>query len=85
MLQGLLDDLDIEQDFLKVRCDSMSAIYLANNQVYNSRTKYINVRYHFVWDVLDDDDIELVKICTKDSAMDMLTKLVMGVKFKHCI
>lgn len=31
--QGLLDDLDIVQDFLKVKCDNISAIYLAKNQV----------------------------------------------------
>ena len=29
--QGLLDDLGIEQDLLKINCDSMSAIYLAKN------------------------------------------------------
>ena len=32
-LQGLMDDLGIEQDFLRVHYDSMSAIYLAKNQV----------------------------------------------------
>jgi len=30
-LQGLMDDLGIEQDFLLVHCDNMSAIYLAKN------------------------------------------------------
>ena len=30
-LQGLLDDLGIDQDLLKINCDSMSAIYLAKN------------------------------------------------------
>jgi hypothetical protein len=83
-LQGLLDDLGVEQDFLQVRCDSMSAIYLAKNQVYHARTKHIDVRYHFVRDVLDDGDILLVKIHTNDNPADMLTKVVTGVKFKHC-
>ena len=30
-LHGLLDDLGIKQDLLKINCDSISAIYLANN------------------------------------------------------
>ena len=30
-LQGLLDDLGVDQDLLKINCDSMSAIYLAKN------------------------------------------------------
>ena len=32
-LQALLDDLKIDQDQLKINCDSMSAIYLTKNQV----------------------------------------------------
>jgi len=47
-----MDDLKIEQDFLRVHCDdSMSTIYLAKNQVYHARMKHINVKYHFVRDV----------------------------------
>jgi len=30
-LQQLLDDLKIDQDLLKINCDSMSAIYLVKN------------------------------------------------------
>ena len=30
-LQGLLDDLEIDQDLLKINCDSMGAIYLAKH------------------------------------------------------
>ena len=45
-LQGLLDDLGVDQDLLKINCDSMSAIYLAKNQVYHARTKHIDVRFH---------------------------------------
>jgi len=30
-LQGLLDDLKIDQDLLKINYDSMSVIYLAKN------------------------------------------------------
>ena len=39
-LQGLLDDLRIEQDMLKINYDSMSAIYLAKNQVHHARMKW---------------------------------------------
>ena len=47
-----------------VHCDSMSALYLAKNQIYHVRTKHIVVRYHFV-DILEDGDIMLMKIHTK--------------------
>ena len=83
-LQGLLDDLGIEQNLLKINCDSMSAIYLAKNQVYHTRTKHIDVRFHFVREILDEGDIKLLKIHTKENLADMLTKVVSRVKFTHC-
>ena len=78
-----MDDLKIEKDFLKVNCDSISAIYLAKNQVYNGRMKHIDIRYHFVRDILEDGDIELKKIHTNNNPSDMLTKVILGVKFNH--
>jgi len=83
-LQGLLDDLGIDQDLLKINCDSISTIYLVKNQMYHVRTKHIDVRFHFVRDILDKGDIELPKIHTKENPADMLTKVVPGVKFAHC-
>jgi len=82
-LQGLLD-LRIDQHLLKINCDSMSTIYLAKNQVYHARTKHIDVRFHFVREILDEGDIQLQKIHTKENPIDMLTKVVTGVKLAHC-
>jgi len=61
----------------------MSAIYLTNNQNYHIRTKHIYVRFHFVREILDEGDIELKKIHTKENSVDMLTKGVPKVMFEH--
>ena len=82
-LQRLLDDLRIDQDLLKINCDSMSAIYLAKNKVSHARTKHIDVRFYFVLEILNKGDIELPKI-TQMRITDMLTKVVSEVKFTHC-
>ena len=62
----------------------MGAIYLATNQVYHAQTKHIDVRFYFVWEILNDGNIELLKIHTTENPVDMLTKVVSGVKFTHC-
>jgi len=82
-LQGLLDDLRIDQNLLKINCDNLSAIYVVKNQVYHVRTKHIDVRFHFVREILDEGDIEVKKIYTKENLTDMLTKVVPGMKFEH--
>ena len=46
--------------------------------------KHIDVRFHFVREILDEGDIELLKIHTKENPIDMLTKVVSVVKFTHC-
>ena len=61
----------------------MSTIYLTNNQNYHVRTKHIYVMFHFVWEILDEGDIELKKIHTKENPADMLTKGVLKVMFEH--
>ena len=80
----MLDDLGIDQNLLKINCDSMSAIYLVKNQVYHARTKHIDVRFYFIREILDEGDFELVKVHTKGNPADMLTKVVSRVKFTYC-
>ena len=82
-LQVLLDDLGIDQDLLNINYDSMNAIYLAKNQVCHATMKHIDVRFHFIWEILDRGDIELQKIYTKENPADMLIRIVSGEKFTH--
>ena len=46
--------------------------------------KHIDVRFHFVREILEEGDIELQNIHTKENPIDMLSKIVSGVKFAHC-
>ncbi|KAK8352758.1 hypothetical protein V6Z12_A05G114100 [Gossypium hirsutum] len=74
-LNGLLKDLGVVQSHISLYCDSQSAIHLAKNQVYHSRTTHIDVRYHFVREVFEKEKILLQKIPTADNPADMMTKV----------
>ena len=65
--------------------DSQSAILLAKNLVFHVRTKHIYVRYHFVWEIISERRILLQKIGTIENHVDMLIKVVIGIKFNHCL
>ena len=84
-VHGLIEDLGIDQENVEVFCDSQSAICLAKNQVHHSRTKHIDVRFHFIREIVEEGDVLLQKIPTADNPADMLTKVVSGIKFKHCL
>ncbi|KAH9718140.1 hypothetical protein KPL71_022099 [Citrus sinensis] len=82
-LKGLLSDLGVIQENIAVFCDNQSAIFLAKNLTYHARTKHIDVKYHYVREIIESGVVLLRKINTKDNPSDMLTKVVSGVKRKE--
>ncbi|KAL4272870.1 hypothetical protein GQ457_13G029760 [Hibiscus cannabinus] len=84
-LNGLMEDLGVVQSHISLYCDSQSAIHLAKNQVYHSRTKHIDVRYHFVREIFEEGKILLQKIATAENPANMLTKVITSIKFNHCL
>ena len=56
---------------------------LAKNPVFHVKTKNIDVKYHFIRDVLEDKHMELVKVHTDDNPADLLTKGLASEWFAH--
>lgn len=65
---------------LYVYNDSQSALKLANNYQSHKRSKHIDVRYHFIRDVLRNDIVEARYLSTANMPADLLTKGLPGVK-----
>jgi hypothetical protein len=65
-------------------CDSQSAIHLAKNSAFHSKTKNIQLRYHFIRSALEDGYLKLEKIHTSHNLAYMLTKGVTREKLSSC-
>ena len=52
--------------------------------MYHSRTKHIDIRYHWIREVMDQQLLRLVKIHTKENPADMCTKIVTQEKLELC-
>ena len=72
-LKTLFTELDQEQDDIVVHCHSQSAIHLSNDQMFHERTNHIDVRYHFIHEVIACGEIQVMKIGTADNPTDMMT------------
>uniref|UniRef100_A0A5S6Q3M9 Reverse transcriptase Ty1/copia-type domain-containing protein n=1 Tax=Trichuris muris TaxID=70415 RepID=A0A5S6Q3M9_TRIMR len=59
---------------IPIMCDSQAATAHASNYVDRSRTKHIDIRYHFVRDKVTDGMIKLVYVPTNDNVADIFTK-----------
>ena len=83
-LARLVRDLGITVEMPTLHCDSQSAIMLAKNPVFHAKTKHIDVKYHFIRDMLEDKLMELVKVHTDDNPADLMTKGLPPARFAHC-
>ncbi|MCO5591482.1 hypothetical protein L7F22_045466 [Adiantum nelumboides] len=83
-LARLVGDLGIVGERPVLHWDSQSAIQLARNSVFHAKTKHVDVRYHFIRDVLEDKRLQLVKVHTDDNPADLLRKTLSPERFGHC-
>ncbi|CAA0813897.1 cysteine-rich RLK (RECEPTOR-like protein kinase) 8 [Striga hermonthica] len=60
-LQNFLNELGRPQEDLALYSDSQSAIHLAKNPAFHSRTKHIEVKYHFIRQLLEKKMLQLKK------------------------
>ncbi|GKB09322.1 retrovirus-related pol polyprotein from transposon TNT 1-94, partial [Tanacetum coccineum] len=51
-----------EERSVIVNCDNQSAIHLSRNAMFHERTKHINVRFHFIREIVESKEIELANI-----------------------
>ena len=83
-LQRLCSSMGLIQGDIRIDCDSQSAIFLAKNPAYHSKTKHIDVQYHFVRDMIEDRKVLLVKVDSLKNTTDALTKSSSSEKFSWC-
>jgi hypothetical protein len=83
-LQRFCSGIGLVQQAVRLDCDSQSAIFLAKNPTYHSKTKHIDVQYHFVTDMVEEKKVLLEKVDTLKNAADSLTKSVSTEKFSWC-
>lgn len=74
-VQSLLGELGIFQQKPPVLwCDNLGAKYLSANPVFHTRTKHIEVDFHFVRERVANKTLEIRFVSSQDQLADGLTK-----------
>jgi hypothetical protein len=72
--QQTLRDYGYKLRKISLLCDNESAIRMADNLVEHSRTKHIDIRYHFLRDHQQKGDIKIAYVSTHNQLADIFTK-----------
>ena len=86
-LINILKSLDIHKDNSSyyLFSDNQSAIKLAKNPEYHSKSKHIDIQYHYVREKILEGIIDLNYINTKDQPADIFTKSLNTNTFKDAL
>nr|GFB63483.1 retrovirus-related Pol polyprotein from transposon TNT 1-94 [Tanacetum cinerariifolium] len=80
-----LTDYGFHFDKIPMYCDSKAAIAILCNPVQHSRTKYIDVRYHFIKENVEKGIVELFFVGTEYQLADLFTKALPVERFQYLV
>ena len=82
-LRRMLAELQVKPgDPTVIKEDNTGAIAIAKNPVSHSRTKHIDIRYHYVREAVQDNLINLRYCPTEEMTADVLTKSLPRERFE---
>jgi hypothetical protein len=82
-MKQMLKEYDVEQDVITLYCDNLSAINISKNPVQHSKTKHIDIRHHFIRDLVENKVVTLEHVGTKEQVADIFTKALDAVQFEN--
>nr|GEU74773.1 ribonuclease H-like domain, reverse transcriptase, RNA-dependent DNA polymerase [Tanacetum cinerariifolium] len=70
-----------EEEKVTIKVDNKSAIALMKNSVFHGRSKHIDMKYHFIRECVEREDIQVEFVSGEYEKADILTKALSKIKF----
>ncbi|CAM8880461.1 unnamed protein product [Rhodiola kirilowii] len=81
-MKQMLEEYGVKQEVMMLYCDNMSAISISKNSVQHSRTKHIDIRHHFIRELVEKKTITLTHVSTEKQLADIFTKALDNLQFE---
>nr|GEU40107.1 retrovirus-related Pol polyprotein from transposon TNT 1-94 [Tanacetum cinerariifolium] len=85
LMRTQLTDYGFHFDKIPMYCDSKAAIAISCNPIQHSRTKHIDVRYHFIKENVEKGIVELFFVKTEYQLADLFNKALPEERFKSLV
>ena len=73
-MMNQLFDYGLKIEKIPILCDNTSAIAITENPVQHSRTKYIDIKYHFIREHVMNGTVKLLFVLSEMQLADVFTK-----------
>lgn len=85
-LQGFLSELNLSEPTRnQIMNDNRGAQFLATNHMFHARSKHIDLRHHFIREILHDGKLEIKYLPSEKMPADFLTKGLTKDKRFRCL
>lgn len=81
-MKQMLEEYNVQQDVMTLYCDNLSAINISKNPIMHNRTKHIDIRHHFIKDLVEDKIITLEHVATEKQLANIFTKALDANQFE---
>jgi len=71
---NILKELDFKINFININVDNKATIYNSKNQSINPKTKHIDIRFHYVRELIKENKIKLNYVKSEKNLADGFTK-----------
>ena len=66
-------------------CDNHIWVKLSENPVFHEKSKHIEIKYHYIRDMVQRGVVKLLYVATEEHIADVLTKPLARLKFEYFI
>jgi len=73
-MKQMLEEYDVKQDVLTLYGDNLSFINISKNPIQHSKTKHIDIRHHFIKDLVEEKVVTLEHVTTEEQLLTFSLK-----------
>ena len=66
-----------------IHCDNQSGVKLSENPVFHDKSKHIEIKYHYIKDMVQRGAVKLQYVAMEENIADVLMKPLPRLKFKY--
>lgn len=83
-LRGIISDLgEIFTATPIIYCDNQGTVALATSAISNKRSKHIDIRHHFIRNLIDTHQLKVIYVNTAENISDVFTKNLPNPRFRE--